>query len=1854
MALDKLVDSSQLDNALLATANAIRNKTRESEALTWNMNTGFSVAIGDIVTLEEGTDDANATANDMLDGKTAYVKGAKVTGNILTKTSSNLTVSENTVTVPSGYYAINASADVPEGTITSSSANISSVSVDYNSTNDNFSVSGSSSISAPTVNTAGYVSSTKGTKNGNTATLSASVPKIAGSVSFSGTNGFKPTIQKTTTPSGVTNAASGDATTTEPSSGVYVAVESQSNSGSVTATPLISRNGYGTSVYNGLTGNTKEITLSASDTTYVPIKTGKTTQNAPTVNASGLVTATSTVTEGYQVAGTKSNTLQLTTKGTATITPGTTNQEINAGTYIIGKQTILGDADLIASNIKKNVEIFGVTGTFTTTPSGKTALTAAALRSGYAGFINGTQVNGSMPDTTVTEGTTTTSSTAANRGTWSQTAGYTESRIISAATFANEATNGKTYVDISSTTSAPVLIAGDYLYINKGWTDDLKISLAKLIPDGSDVKGHGEYLLLGHSAYDNDGTLVAGTIPTLASTDLVVNGKTVIVPLGKYTGAEGATAVSVNVADGAYSASVSSHSVTTTPVVTGSLSGTVTDIGTTTQPSSGTDGTDYWTITPSGSVTTTGVSTAKGKATIGTAGYIATGNKESTASTVNITPTVTNGSARYLTKAVITGSSTNATATTTVTPGTVSIANNTTEVSGKTRIDSGVTTATTGIDTYYMAIKATAAANSTGTNSSISGSGSATVSTAGYAPTTLTGNINVSGTATAKTSAKDSSVYYIPLPSAAISASGTASATTTVAPGTVSITKQNVPSGVTQAASGNATTTVPSSGVYVAVKATAAANNTGTTSSISGTANATCETAGWADTTLTGTGSITGTATAKTSAKDSSITYVPITTVTPSFDGGSMSGTAIANSSNATLSDSTNNSGIAIVTSCTATRDSVNYYGSVNGWVTKANGDTALASTAESLTSKTYYVNGVTVPADKTFIVAGTGTTQWQPTAKNVGILKAYGYYGNTLEGPKTIVYNGAWANTNVGSAGTYYGRVVVGTGAYSASVSSHSIAITPVVTGALSGTITSIGTTTQPSGTDGADYWTITPSGTVTTTGQSASKGKATIGTAGYLGTGSVESSASTADIIPSVVDGSDRYIVKAAITGSSTNATATTTVAPGTVSISKQNVPSGVTQAASGNATTTAPSSGVYVAVKATAAANSTGTTSAISGSGSATVTTAGYAPSNLTGSISVSGTATAKTSAKDSSVTYVPITTASPAFDGGTLSGSSTAAGTNVTLSTTDNGMKIQTAYTAASTAVLYNGAVNGWVTKADNAQALAAQSKSSTNGTAYYVTAVTMPKDKGFTVTTTADTELDTTSDLDVTNNAYRRVDITNNANGTVLVANSGNTTVASGSATAGNLTVSAYNSSGTAENDKSIVSAGKWVATNVTSSGTYYGRVTIGAGAYSASVSSHSVTTTPVVTGSISGTITDIGTTTKPSGTDGTNYWTITPNGSVTTTGVSTATGKATISTAGYLAAANKESSASTVNITPTVSNGTELYIIKGAITNNTSGGTSTATVNRGKQIKIGAGYYPSDLYYTAQANSGTKTITSSGTISVDGYANISLAAATFTNNTTGGTSSGTILRGKQLKISKGYLSADTYYTAQANSGTLTINASGTTSCDGYANVSVASATITTALTTYNMSTYFNSGSASDNSIQIVPTYTNNAGYATTHNATNNGGTEYYKIKNAYPTFSSAPTGGSTATSSNASISNSTNSSGVSIQTQYSVAAAPISYAVATTGWVDKPASATTGSWTTAKSATNGTLYYINGITMATPTSGTRTFTVTAPSGGTNHTYTFTQDADGRTSIKVDNTLTMQWNDSTESLDFIYT
>lgn len=178
--------------------------------------------------------------NKMLSGNTAYANGVKYTGSIATKTSSDLTASGATVTVPSGYYGTSASKSIASGSATTPATTIS----------------------------------------------------------------VTPTISLDT------------------STGIITASVSDSQS----VTPTVS-SGY---VSSGTAGT---ITVSGSETE------------------------------------------QLTVQGAQTITPTTSDTTISAGQFLTGAQTIKGDANLVGTNIKSGVSIFGVAGSLTSATVSQNATT---------------------------------------------------------------------------------------------------------------------------------------------------------------------------------------------------------------------------------------------------------------------------------------------------------------------------------------------------------------------------------------------------------------------------------------------------------------------------------------------------------------------------------------------------------------------------------------------------------------------------------------------------------------------------------------------------------------------------------------------------------------------------------------------------------------------------------------------------------------------------------------------------------------------------------------------------------------------------------------------------------------------------------------------------------------------------------------------------------------------------------------------------------------------------------------------------------------------------------------------------------------------------------------------------------------------------------------------------------------------------------------------------------------------------------------------------------------------------------------------------------------------------------------
>ena len=245
------------------------------------------------------TSDATATAGEILKDKTAYVKGAKVTGTL--KYYPSITSDETNATA-SGYI--------------------------YNADKVEF-VEGQNNRIRLTKNigTTEEVAFLDGSKIGIQHFASdfgnATAADVAQGKTFTSATGLKVT---------------GTATASTP------ALQSKTVTPSTSQQTITPDNSY-----DGLSSVTVEAMPSGA-------------LNAPTVNSSGLITA-QIGTSGYLASGTKT-TKQLTTQAAQTITPGTADQTIASGKYLTGVQTIKGDANLVAGNIKKGVSIFGVAGSY--------------------------------------------------------------------------------------------------------------------------------------------------------------------------------------------------------------------------------------------------------------------------------------------------------------------------------------------------------------------------------------------------------------------------------------------------------------------------------------------------------------------------------------------------------------------------------------------------------------------------------------------------------------------------------------------------------------------------------------------------------------------------------------------------------------------------------------------------------------------------------------------------------------------------------------------------------------------------------------------------------------------------------------------------------------------------------------------------------------------------------------------------------------------------------------------------------------------------------------------------------------------------------------------------------------------------------------------------------------------------------------------------------------------------------------------------------------------------------------------------------------------------------------------------
>lgn len=322
--------------------------TPTESAQTITPGTGYtglsSVYIHPIPSIYKNTSDADIAASDILAGKIGYNDSGKVIGTMTNNgaISGTITTQNGKITIPAGYTSGGTiTATLTASTITSSAITGQAY---LEATND---YGWSTSITIP----AGYYNATI-----VTATYSSFFPAPS---------------------------------TSATSDKILLGYEAYDKDGKI-VTGSMANNNYSAT----LDQTTTAVTIPAGyhdGTGTVSHTTVDIPNPTITVSNAGLITASGSWTRGYTTDNSYSNTKQLITKAATTYTPSTTNQTIAASTYLTGVQTILGDADLVAGNIKSGVNIFGVAGTYAGTNCAATAIPSDTAQTitpgtGYTGL----------------------------------------------------------------------------------------------------------------------------------------------------------------------------------------------------------------------------------------------------------------------------------------------------------------------------------------------------------------------------------------------------------------------------------------------------------------------------------------------------------------------------------------------------------------------------------------------------------------------------------------------------------------------------------------------------------------------------------------------------------------------------------------------------------------------------------------------------------------------------------------------------------------------------------------------------------------------------------------------------------------------------------------------------------------------------------------------------------------------------------------------------------------------------------------------------------------------------------------------------------------------------------------------------------------------------------------------------------------------------------------------------------------------------------------------------------------------------------------------------------------------------
>ena len=382
-------------------------------------------ALPEAITLDT-LDNPGSSATMLAGTEMLDAEGKKVTGSIASKSSSDLTASGATVTVPAGYYAEDASKLVSTTTIDAPTIRVSSAGLITSVVDQDTSGYVTNGLGAqatkqldtqpattitPTKSSQTAVEAGKYTTGAVTvnpipdeyqdvSNVTATAARTAAGDVFVDADGVEQTGRLRTDRISITKDSDGDiiqdgsmdANIYDDGNVAYLSVNC-ANFGNTDPSKVLADSTFTAGGYyaeSGTMPNNGSIlgTLDYENTSY-NIEQGYyeggmvthqiTIRKSPSISVSsdGLITASVTQSEGYVDSGTESATKQLTVQAAQTITPGTSNKTIASGRYLTGTQTIKGDANLVPEHIVSGWSIFGVAGSAVTADSLTDAATVA-------------------------------------------------------------------------------------------------------------------------------------------------------------------------------------------------------------------------------------------------------------------------------------------------------------------------------------------------------------------------------------------------------------------------------------------------------------------------------------------------------------------------------------------------------------------------------------------------------------------------------------------------------------------------------------------------------------------------------------------------------------------------------------------------------------------------------------------------------------------------------------------------------------------------------------------------------------------------------------------------------------------------------------------------------------------------------------------------------------------------------------------------------------------------------------------------------------------------------------------------------------------------------------------------------------------------------------------------------------------------------------------------------------------------------------------------------------------------------------------------------------------------------------